>query len=108
MKVTYLTICLLAVLTAEVYGAVYHGNYKSDAHPGKCVIDDKTILSEGQTVNVNCESISCGSGGDVTFAGCGAKGVPEPCKLGDRKYPKADYPKCCINVVHCPDGDSEI
>ncbi|XP_032584648.1 uncharacterized protein LOC116803854 [Drosophila mojavensis] len=109
MKAACLTICLLAaVLTAEVHGAIYSGHFKSDAHPGKCVIDDKTILDEGQKINRNCVNIECFSGGDATFASCGAKGIPDNCKLGAKKYPDAEYPKCCIDVIHCPDGDREF
>ncbi|KAL7741250.1 hypothetical protein ACLKA6_015136 [Drosophila palustris] len=110
MKVTVSVICLLALVlsTSKVYGAVSIGIYKSDAHPGKCVLDANTILNEGQTITrTNCERVSCGSGGMVEFASCGVKGIGPPCTLGELKYPKADYPKCCINVLHCPDGDRE-
>ncbi|KAH8378119.1 hypothetical protein KR093_009408, partial [Drosophila rubida] len=75
------------------------------AHPGKCVLDADTILDENQTITRKCTRISCGSGGVVNFATCGAVGVAEPCTLGDFKYPDADYPKCCTRVQHCPEGD---
>ncbi|XP_034475312.1 uncharacterized protein LOC117782326 [Drosophila innubila] len=110
MNSTTSVICLLALVlsTTDVYGATHIGIFKSDDHPGKCVLDADTILDEGQVITRNCERVSCGSEGFVEFAGCGVKGVSKPCTLGEFKYPKADYPKCCINVLHCPDGDSLV
>ncbi|XP_034097432.1 uncharacterized protein LOC117563297 [Drosophila albomicans] len=107
---TISVICVLAIVlsTTEVHGAVSIGVYKDDAHPGKCVVDADTILDEGQVVTRKCTRISCGEGSFVEFATCGVVAVAEPCKLGEFKYPDADYPKCCTRVQHCPDGDSEI
>ncbi|EDW04182.1 uncharacterized protein LOC6562313 [Drosophila grimshawi] len=111
MRTVSLTICLLAafLLSADVLAAVSRGNFKDAAHPGKCVINADTILSEGETkTDSNCQLISCHANGDASFSSCGVKGAPDPCKIGDKKYPKAEYPKCCINVLHCPDGDKEL
>ncbi|XP_030382899.1 uncharacterized protein LOC115630469 [Scaptodrosophila lebanonensis] len=89
--------------------AVSIGVFKNEAHPGKCYIDEHTILSVGETATApGCQQISCGANSMAQFATCGLKGIGPPCKLGALKYPDADYPKCCINVMHCPDGDSEI
>ncbi|XP_064540483.1 uncharacterized protein LOC135429922 [Drosophila montana] len=106
----FLTLFVLAtVLSTEIFAAVSQGSFKSDAHPGKCVYDANTILSKGDTKTLpNCQLLTCNGDGAATIATCGVKAVPLPCKLGDAKYPDADYPKCCINAVHCPTGDSEI
>ncbi|XP_034475309.1 uncharacterized protein LOC117782323 [Drosophila innubila] len=115
MRSTFSVICLLIIVLSSngVYGYMTKGNFSNPAYPGKCVYNADTILNEGQaiTLKLKCEKIFCGPGGWLTLLGCGAKSVSGGgCYIGERKYPDAEYPECCINVVHCtdPNDDSEM
>ncbi|KAL7741246.1 hypothetical protein ACLKA6_015132 [Drosophila palustris] len=104
MRATVSIICLLAIFlsSSKVFGWTAVGFYKNPAYPGKCVIDADTILDEGQAIlQAGCVKAHCGSLGVVDFFGCGKKIVGPSCTIGEIKYPDAEYPKCCLNVVRC-------
>ncbi|KRF98743.1 uncharacterized protein Dwil_GK28119, isoform B [Drosophila willistoni] len=110
MKSIWLIFCLVVCChESQVFGATAFGNFSRPDHPGKCVIDNSTILDNGQNITDKyCRHFLCGFDGWVQEHSCISKLVEEPCKIGKVKYPGSEYPKCCINVLHCPDGDQEF
>ncbi|XP_060666145.1 uncharacterized protein LOC132798342 [Drosophila nasuta] len=107
MKATILVIFLLAIVfsTSEGFGKLSIGIYRHDGYPGKCVLDDNTILDKGQNATRHCLRFNCRGNGVVITARCNT--LPENCTLGDFKNHEADFPKCCNRILHCSDGDRE-
>ncbi|XP_017853834.1 uncharacterized protein LOC108607498 [Drosophila busckii] len=107
MQLQYLSgillITLATLLLPATEAALVHGSYKNEAHPGKCYIDAKTILSPGQTATMpgQCEEIQCHENSEATITSCGVYGPPPGCKLGPPKQPKAKYPDCCEPTFVC-------
>nr|XP_014097733.1 uncharacterized protein LOC106622917 [Bactrocera oleae] len=80
--------------------AIYH----DDAHPGKCTLGEKDILSPGETtITANiCARISCeNEEGLVGLVGCIPQVPKEGCVWGIAKDRRAPYPECCERYQIC-------
>ncbi|KAH8251150.1 hypothetical protein KR032_000259, partial [Drosophila birchii] len=101
MRIASVICLMVAVLLASgTEAAVSRGNFKDDAHPGKCVVAG-LVLNVGQQARHPkiCERIICHENSDVVFHTCGAVGLPPNKKFGAYKTPSADYPACCDRYV---------
>ncbi|XP_062143004.1 uncharacterized protein LOC133850811 [Drosophila sulfurigaster albostrigata] len=107
MRTTFVVAYLLAIVLniSEVYGGLGIMAHIDEAHPGKCVLDENTILDIGQFITRDCQLFHCEREGVIYIRTCQNMNTREPCTIGELKYPDADYPKCCTRIVHCPDGD---
>ncbi|XP_034471940.1 uncharacterized protein LOC117779752 [Drosophila innubila] len=95
---------LAALLLPHSEAALAQGIFKDPAHPGKCVVKPNLILNPGQNArypDMDCAGIMCGENSHATISTCFTSAYPPNCKIGQPKYPNADYPDCCERHVTC-------
>ncbi|KAH8276003.1 hypothetical protein KR018_007081 [Drosophila ironensis] len=104
-----LAVALLACLAIILGGqqaeaAVARVRLVNPDHPGKCVLDSKTVMSPGQkgkAPNHPCAGAECHADGHVTITTCPAKKPPTGCKQRDFVNVNRDYPSCCERSYDC-------
>ncbi|KAL7741249.1 hypothetical protein ACLKA6_015135 [Drosophila palustris] len=95
---------LMAPFLSHTEAAVTSGIYKDPAHPGKCVLNSNLILSPGEMTkhpDLQCARIVCRDNSYAEIQNCGLELPLRYCKLGEPKFPNADYPICCPRKHIC-------
>ncbi|XP_011191680.3 uncharacterized protein LOC105218044 [Zeugodacus cucurbitae] len=95
---------LLLVGGSLTEASVGYVDYYDDAHPGKCTISEKIIISPGETAHSPdiCGRLTCENEKGLTqISSCGAVDTPDGCEWGDPVKEKATYPECCERQLIC-------
>ncbi|XP_034475308.1 uncharacterized protein LOC117782322 [Drosophila innubila] len=95
---------LLAIILPYTEAEGVSGIYSDPAHPGKCVINPNLILNVGETAehpDMQCARIVCGEKSFAKIQKCELELPLRYCKLGEPKFPNADYPICCPRKHIC-------
>ncbi|KAH8392150.1 hypothetical protein KR215_001897 [Drosophila sulfurigaster] len=99
-----LLVLLAVLLLPHTEAAAVRGVFADPAHPGKCVMTPNFILNPGQIAQypaMTCARIICGDNSHAQIHTCGVDAAPAGCRLGEQKFPYADYPTCCPREIIC-------
>ncbi|KAH8419481.1 hypothetical protein KR222_008396 [Zaprionus bogoriensis] len=97
-------VALMVLLLPHTEAAVARGLFKDAKYPGKCVVKANLILSPGESAkypDMECARVTCEDDSYAQILTCGVEAPPPGCKLGEPKFPGADYPKCCSRHIIC-------
>ncbi|KAM7348827.1 uncharacterized protein ACRADG_008013 [Cochliomyia hominivorax] len=97
-------LCVLCSLIVVNEAAIAMARFNNPTYPGKCTIDEKTILSPGQKAkapNNPCAGITCMENSYAEFKTCPAVAPPKGCKLRDFVNINRNYPECCERTYDC-------